>query len=69
MGTRFCRTRRKQDHLIAVSVAERPHKQIALSETEFEEAAAELAPERSSADAHALFLENLAKGSAEYTTS
>ena len=56
----------EQDHLVAVGVAERTQQQLALSQTEFEEAAAELAPKRGSADAHALFLENLAEGGADY---
>jgi hypothetical protein len=46
-------------------VAERPQQQIALSQTEFEEASAQLAPERGSAYAYALFLENLAEGGAD----
>jgi hypothetical protein len=36
-------------------------------QTEFEEAAAELAPERGSAHAHLLFLENLADGPTDHT--
>jgi hypothetical protein len=50
-------------------VAEGPQQQLALSQTEFEEAAAKLAAKSRSADAHALFLENLAESGADNAAS
>ena len=49
-----------QDHLVAIGVAKRPQQQISFPETEFEEAAAELATERRSTYADTQFLKNLA---------
>jgi hypothetical protein len=69
----FCRwvltlvvCREQQDYFVAVCVAKRPQQEIALSETKFEQAAAELPPEGGSADAHPLFLQNLPEGGADY---